>query len=238
MEKRLESEFVAFLKEQDEVRPTSILFEKDYYYEFSNFHILKFPIEHEGISYPTTEHFYQAMKTKNLDERRMVASLASPSEAKKMGKKISLREDWDDIKYDVMYHCVKQKFESDEELKELLLGTRDRWIIEWTFWGDEIWGMHSLSSKGCNALGKILMRVRRELSQTNESQLMKRFLGSVNQPAVDGMCYHLRWALRNASDQGDFSFSEAIQICKEALDSMPKPKNTAWSDPEDETWVR
>lgn len=237
MKQFLEPEFIAMLKEEDHVKPTSILFKEDNYYQFSNFHPLKNPLVIDGISYPTVEHFYQAQKTVIPEERQEIANAPNPAAAKRMGKKISLREDWEQVKWDVMYQGVKQKFESDEALKRLLLSTNDRWIIEWTWWGDKVWGMHSLDSKGNNALGKILMRVRRELRCMDGSPLMERFLNGANQPVVDGMTYHLKWAIRCASDQGSFSFQEAKQLCKEAIDCMPSPKNTSWSDPEDETWV-
>lgn len=237
MKQFLEAEFIAFLKEEDYVKPTSILFKEDYYYEFSNFHHLKSPLVVDGISYPTVEHFYQAQKTIILEERRKIAEAPNPTAAKKMGRKISIREDWEQVKWDVMYQGVKYKFESDEALKELLLSTNDRWIVEWTWWGDKVWGMHSLDSKGNNALGKILMRVRRELRCMDASPLMERFLNSANQPAVDGMTNYLKWAIRCAADKGGFSFQEAKQLCKETIDCLPTPKDTAWFDPEDQTWV-
>jgi predicted NAD-dependent protein-ADP-ribosyltransferase YbiA (DUF1768 family) len=38
-------------------------------------------VEYEGVTYPTTEHAFQAAKTLNLGQRRHVRKAASPGEA-------------------------------------------------------------------------------------------------------------------------------------------------------------
>ena len=65
-----------------------------------------------------------------------------------------------------MYQCVKAKFQ-DPELKNLLLETKHRYLVEGTTWHDNYWGNCSCekckSIQGNNQLGKTLMRVREEL---------------------------------------------------------------------------
>lgn len=134
-------------------------------YEFlSNFYNSE--IFYEGITYPTVEHAFQAAKTLNQDERIAISKLDTPGKAKRAGRKCNLRKDWEEIKNDVMYQCVKAKFQ-DPELKNLLLETKHRYLVEGTTWHDNYWGNCSCekckSIQGNNQLGKTLMRVREEL---------------------------------------------------------------------------
>lgn len=122
-------------------------------------------ITYEGITYPTVEHAFQASKTTILSLRAGMALLPTPDEAKKAGRKLALRADWEDIKDQVMEDCVRLKF-AIPELKEKLLATGDEELVEGTWWHDQYWGicfcdLHQ--GKGENHLGKILMKIREEL---------------------------------------------------------------------------
>ena len=81
--------------------------------------------------------------------------------AKRKGRHVQLRHDWEQIKFTVMYEIVKAKFTKNEDLKIKLLATKDEYLEEGNTWGDKIWG--TVNGKGQNNLGKILMRVREEL---------------------------------------------------------------------------
>jgi ribA/ribD-fused uncharacterized protein len=120
-------------------------------------------IEHEGIVYPTNEHFFQAMKTLDNDERRQIANCLTPGQAKRMGRRVALRSDWESVKEDVMFLGLCLKF-ADEQLADWLLETGDEELIEGTTWHDNEWGNCSCSKcvniEGKNKLGKLLMRVR------------------------------------------------------------------------------
>jgi hypothetical protein len=59
-------------------------------------------VQYEGVAYHTTEHAYQAAKTLDLDERELIRKAASPSEARKLGRYIHVRSDWDDIKMNIV----------------------------------------------------------------------------------------------------------------------------------------
>lgn len=87
--------------------------------------------------------------------------MLNPSQAKKLGRSVSLRPDWEDIKIDIMYNICKAKFTQNETLKTKLLKTGDATLIEGNTWGDKIWGQ--VNGVGENNLGKILMRIREEL---------------------------------------------------------------------------
>jgi len=119
----------------------------------------------ENLTFPSVEHAYQAAKTLSLDERRRVAALTTPSEAKKAGHKLQQRPDWERVKFDVMEECVRYKFTHHDDLKTKLLGTGDAELIEGNDWGDVIWGVYQ--GKGENRLGKILMKIRSELREAS-----------------------------------------------------------------------
>lgn len=140
---------------------------KDEYFFLSNFS--ESPINIQGIVFPTVEHYFQAMKATCYEDFLKVANTATPSEAKKLGRKIDKREDWDDIKDQIMEYAVFKKFENDP-LRSKLLATGDVELIEGNWWGDEYWGVSSKTNQGLNKLGKILMKVRSYLRQLLESQ--------------------------------------------------------------------
>ena len=110
--------------------------------------------------YPSVEHAYQAAKATDEDGRFYVSTAATPGEAKRRGRRIVLRTDWDDIKLQVMYDLVQQKFQQ-EPYREKLLATGDLLIVEGNTWGDTYWGC--VNGVGHNHLGQIIMAVREEL---------------------------------------------------------------------------
>jgi N-glycosidase YbiA len=118
-------------------------------------------VEFEGLVYPDVEHAYQSAKTLDMTERRRIAALPTPAEAKRAGEALPLRPDWLKIKYDVMLQCVRYKFTHHPELASQLLATGDAYLEEGNTWNDQIWGV--FEGKGTNWLGKILMQVRGEL---------------------------------------------------------------------------
>jgi len=135
---------------------------KNEYRWLSNFHVLSNPIEYMGLSYTTTEHFYQAMKCDNDEQIGFISRLKTPAEAKKAGRKISIRKDWDSIKLEVMLYAQRQKYKN-EELKTMLLETGDKHIQEGNYWNDRFWGVCLKTGEGENNLGKIIMYVREEI---------------------------------------------------------------------------
>lgn len=117
-------------------------------------------IQFDGYIYASVEHAYQAAKTDNLDLRELIRELTA-GKAKNIGRSILLSEDWNDRKYDIMYHLVTQKFFNVMLLRESLLATGDQQLVEGNNWGDIYWGV--CNGQGENNLGKILMQVRSEL---------------------------------------------------------------------------
>jgi len=115
-----------------------------------------------GAIWSSLENIYQAGKCLNKSDRRMFID-AHPGEAKKLGRKVKIRLDFDDVKDDLMYKIVKAKFTQNKSLGEKLISTGNRKLYEGNYWGDQYWGINLKTMDGANKLGKILMRVRKEL---------------------------------------------------------------------------
>jgi ribA/ribD-fused uncharacterized protein len=141
-------------------------------------------IEHQGIKYPSVEHYYVAMKVNDQqlingkyytpgDFREMIAKVRTPGEVKRIGSKVKLRTGWVDKKLDIMKWGLEQKFKK-EEFKKMLLDTNDQEIIEGNWWHDLYWGScycEKCDNKGKNKLGKLLMTIRNELSGNRKTGL-------------------------------------------------------------------
>jgi ribA/ribD-fused uncharacterized protein len=131
---------------------------EDEYRFLSNF--WKCTIEYEGITYPSTEHAYQAQKTLDPETRIKIAQAKTEAQAKRMGKTIKVREDWNDIKLKVMEDLLRIKFKIPE-LRQLLIDTGTQELVEGNWWKDYYWGV--CNGKGKNYLGKLLMKLRKEI---------------------------------------------------------------------------
>lgn len=118
------------------------------------------PIVLDGVTYPTLEHAFQAAKTDDAEGRRTILSCPTPGSAKRRGKKVKLRSDWEEIKLRIMEDLVRQKF-SDPLLREKLLKTGRRELVEGNHWNDTFWGV--CNGRGKNHLGRILMKVREQI---------------------------------------------------------------------------
>lgn len=125
----------------------------------SNFYT--YPFIYKGVQYLTLEHAFQAAKTNHPQEKHNIATANSPGMAKKLGRMCNLREDWQEVKDDIMLDLLRIKF-SPQALAFLLLRTGDRELVEGNTWGDRYWGQCPLGF-GENRLGKLLMQVRVEL---------------------------------------------------------------------------
>ena len=120
----------------------------------------------DGHSYRTVEHAFQAAKTLDPNERKVIRNAHDAGTAKRHGKRVELREDWEQVKEDVMRDLLRQKF-GTEPLKSKLLKTGKAKLVEGNWWGDTYWGV--CDGKGKNRLGEILMEIREELRAAKEA---------------------------------------------------------------------
>lgn len=136
---------------------------KNKYNWLSNFYPCE--VEYEGIIYPTVEHFYVAMKTTDPDLRKEISDIETPGKVKRFGRKLNIRENWEDIKISVMDYALKIKF-NNPYFKKLLIETENEEIVEGNLWHDNFWGScycDGCQDKGRNILGKLIMKVRKSL---------------------------------------------------------------------------
>lgn len=118
------------------------------------------PVYLDTLVYSSVEHAYQAAKTQDLDERLAILDAATPGIAKSLGRRVTLRSDWEQIKEKVMLDLLRQKFKA-WHLEQQLLATKDAHLVEGNTWGDTYWGV--CGGLGKNRLGVLLEIVRGEI---------------------------------------------------------------------------
>ena len=155
----------------DMVRPVK---EKEH-----NMDILKFQGQHRWLSnfwpaqvvldgkiFPSVECAYQAAKTHPLQRGPFLYCEAW--QAKRLGRTVELRSDWEQVKVPTMRSLIEQKFAPDTELGEKLKATGNCQIVEGNYWGDVFWGV--CKGRGQNWLGRLLMERRAFLQAHNTAR--------------------------------------------------------------------
>ena len=138
-------------------------FSEDYAF-LSNFWTAPLLAPFDGETYPSLEHAYQAAKTLNAAERAAIRTKLTPGQAKRAGRKVSLRSDWEQVREAVMLELLRVKFGA-EPLRSMLLATGEAELVEGNLWHDLTWGRCSClqhGGAGRNLLGQLLMTVRAE----------------------------------------------------------------------------
>lgn len=138
------------------------------YFWLSNFYVC--PVGMYGSIYPSVEHAFQAAKVppgREGDAIRATIRAArdsrgrpNPGWAKRLGRRVKLREDWEDVKLDVMRTLLERKF-AIPELRYMLICTGSEELVEGNTWGDRYWG--KVDGEGENHLGRLLMAIRDDL---------------------------------------------------------------------------
>lgn len=142
-------------------------FEYDYFF-LSNFYLapIKAQTNWGEKLFADTETYYQAMKATTLGDFNFVSESKHAGDAKKRGRSIKCRKDWEDIKGNVMKLALGYKFSQNKELGKRLLDTLDTYLVEGNHWHDNTWGVCSCTKCpgfGENRLGNALMEVREQL---------------------------------------------------------------------------
>lgn len=137
-------------------QPKQITSFRGAYYFLSNFYAS--PVLYKGITYENNEAAFQAQKE---PERALEFASLPPNEAKRLGRQVNLRMDWEHVKNEIMLEIVLAKFTQNADLKKKLMKTGGSPLIEGNTWNDTYWGV--CRGKGQNILGKILMHVRSKL---------------------------------------------------------------------------
>jgi ribA/ribD-fused uncharacterized protein len=120
----------------------------------------------DGMKFASVEHAFQAAKTLVPEEKIGIRNKLTPGQAKRAAKFITLRPDWFEIREQVMEELVRQKFTKHKALQLDLLATGEQDIVEGNTWHDVFWGVCNCEThkgQGENILGKILMKIRKEI---------------------------------------------------------------------------
>ena len=121
----------------------------------SNFH--EHPFIWKGEVWKTAEHAFQAAKCVSRIEADAVREAPTPGLAKRLGRRVVLRSDWEESKIKVMRDILAAKF-SKEPLRGKLLSTKNADLVEGNSWNDRFWGV--CRGQGLNHLGKLLVERR------------------------------------------------------------------------------
>ena len=98
--------------------------------EFSNYYKTSIIIDNKV--WTSVESYYQAQKFLDLELIEKIRLIEDPREIVNVIKDFTLliRKDWENIKKDVMKKCLYKKFTQHSELKELLLSTNNKHLVE------------------------------------------------------------------------------------------------------------
>lgn len=138
---------------------------KDEFSFLSNFFPCKI-VARSGLVFPSSEHLFMSFKNGNEEWIKKCSNKTiTPTQIKRLGRKVELVKDWESIKFFCMEFAVTQKFKQNKNLLNKLKRTGNQNLVEGNWWGDKIWGvcLKSNPNEGENHLGRILMKVREEL---------------------------------------------------------------------------
>jgi len=134
-------------------------------------------LDEVGHNFPTSEHYMMCRKALLMGDDKIAGQVlrsSHPNSARQLGRKVRGPNGWDRAKWianreKIMIDRLIPKFRQNAELREKLLATDDKILVEASP-RDRIWGIgisaankdatHPERWKGQNLLGKCLMEVR------------------------------------------------------------------------------
>lgn len=135
---------------------------KDEFYFLSNFYPCS--INYCKIVFPSSEHLFQARKSKDVKIWEIIAAIPKPGKSKAFGRTIDLRSDWEEVKINIMISVVYLKFSQNIDLMMKLRKLEGINLCEGNYHHDNFWGdCHCDNCKniiGQNKLGYSLEKVR------------------------------------------------------------------------------
>lgn len=116
-----------------------------------------------NLQFTSVEAAFQAAKCQDVNQREKFCGL-SAAEAKRFGRTVALRSDWDQSNVKIMNSLLVRKFHENPELRERLIATGVAPLMESNTWHDDFWGNCTCNRckciEGSNILGRILMDIR------------------------------------------------------------------------------
>ena len=127
---------------------------------------IKMEVDGNFYTFPTVEHYYQAMKFYASDERfNTIINLKNPDDARLMTKKpeykINRRADFDSNKFAIMEAGLRAKFAQNKDAADMLKATGNALLIKSC---PVCYKCGFGEGCGENRMGKILMQIREEMS--------------------------------------------------------------------------
>ncbi|GEM77589.1 NADAR family protein [Vibrio sagamiensis] len=141
--------------------------------------------EEDGNDYITAEHYMMYHKARLFGDNtacNKILSASNPREAKAIGREVIgfEQELWHEKRFDIVVKANLAKFSQNLDLKEFLISTGDRVLVEASP-VDQIWGIGLAQDnpasenpntwKGLNLLGFALMEVRAQLINKTDALL-------------------------------------------------------------------
>ena len=158
----------------------------------------------DGRPYRNSEAAFQSAKSLDPAVRDRFSEMTGVA-AKREGKKVLLRADWERVKDGVMEEVVREKFLQNPDLLRKLIDTGDRELTDGNRWHDRYWGVDLMSGEGENRLGIILMKLRAELGGQDYLEKIRK----------------LREEKEAAEREAEETLSSEIQSVRERLDALP-----------------
>lgn len=134
-------------------------------------------IKYRGHLFATTEQAFMWEKAVFFNDYESASKILkedNPAKAKKLGREVKNFDDskWSEVCYEIMYKINYEKYFQNTRLKNILLNTGDKILVETNF-RDTRWAiglpaeddrvLDESQWQGENLLGKVLMQVRDEL---------------------------------------------------------------------------
>lgn len=118
-------------------------------------------VYYKNMLFPSVENAYQSSKAIDFTTMGQF-QCCNPYEAKKLGKRITMREGFNGERLSIMESLLRQKFSHlNPALRQKLINTQGIELVEVNTWGDKYWGV--CNNTGENHLGKLLMKIRDDL---------------------------------------------------------------------------
>jgi ribA/ribD-fused uncharacterized protein len=144
------------------VDPKQITSFTDRYSFLSNFHSQGFYFIDQWVK--SAEHAYQASKASSPHDFKLILEAETPRDARELGQKVGHASSWFENRQKIMLSILECKF-SVPNLRQMLIETDERRLIEGNNWGDRYWGCVLEDGRwvGENHLGRLLMQLRDSL---------------------------------------------------------------------------
>ena len=128
---------------------------------------IRMMVDGREFTFPTVEHYYQAMKFYATDARfNVILGMKNPDDARLITKtpeyKVNRRADFDNQKYEIMERGLRARYKQNPDAAKMLLQTGDAILLKAC---PVCYKCGFGIGSGENRIGKTMMAIRRELQK-------------------------------------------------------------------------